>query len=473
MVRLTAVVVMGWLAWSAAPAALRASDTIPAPPQREPIALVGGTLHPVSGPPIENGTLLMDRGRIVALGRDLRLPAGTRTIDVRGQHVYPGLIDAYTQLGLVEVGAVRASVDDRETGSVNPSARAITAFNPDSEHLPVTRANGVLVALVAPRGGLLSGTSAVVQLDGWTWEDMALKTDAAMHVEWPAMAPTHTWWLEASPAGELSTRDRSLRALQTAFVAARQYQRLQAARREQGLPPADHDQRWEAMLPVLERRMPLVVYADEVQQIQTAIALAARHEVRLVIYGGYDAPACTALLKQYDVPVVLRGVNRLPQRRGDPYDAPFTVPARLHKAGIRFCIADRERLTNERNLPYHAATAVAYGLPHDAGLRSITLSAAEILGVADRVGSLEAGKDATLIVTSGDPLEISTQVNRAFVQGRELDLTSRHTRLWRKYQEKYRQQDGAAAPANTAAEAAPDGKPDKAAAALPAPAAAP
>ncbi|MCO6456106.1 MAG: amidohydrolase family protein [Pirellulaceae bacterium] len=412
-----------------------ASPEIPGAPQAGPIALVGGTVHPISGPAIERGTVLFDQGRIVAVGRNVALPAGTETIDVTGKHVYPGLFDPYTHLGLVEINAVRATVDQSETGRINPNARAQVAVNPDSELIPVARSGGVLLALTAPTGGLISGTSTVLQLDGWTWEDLTLRAAAGMHVAWPRMTPVSDWWVEQSPAEQIANRDQALDELRTAFESARAYQ---AAR--QADPSRPVDARWEALLPVLNRGLPLIVAADDLPQIQAAVSFAQREKVRLIILGGYDAPRCAPLLKKHDVPVIVAGVYRLPQRRDDDYDSAYTLPARLHAAGIPFCISVSGRFgaSDVRNLPYHAATAAAHGLPQDEALRSITFSPAQILGVAERVGSLEPNKDATLIVTTGNPLETETRVEAAYIQGRQVDLSDRHKRLYRKYQEKYR-----------------------------------
>jgi imidazolonepropionase-like amidohydrolase len=415
-----------------------ASPEIPGAPQKHPIALVGCVIHPVTGPELHEGVLLFDKGRIVAVGRDVALPADADKIDLAGQHVYPGLIDAYTHLGLVEIPMVRATVDQSETGRINPNAKAQVAVNPDSELLPVTRSGGVLTALVAPSGGLLSGTSAVMQLDGWTWEEMMLRPNVGMHLHWPQMAPIHTWRLEMSAQDQLQTRDKSLAEIRRAVGDARAYQTAKEAHANGNGPPFEFDARWEAMIPLLEGKLPLVVEADEIQQIQSALAFAERERLKLILVGGYDAPHCAELLKRRQVSVIVGGVYRLPRRRDDGVDTPFTVPARLREAGIEFCISSLERTANVRNLPYHAGMAAAHGLPADEALKAVTLYAARILGVADRIGSLEAGKDATLIVTTGDPLEIPTQVTRAFIQGREVQLNDRHKRLWEKYKEKYR-----------------------------------
>jgi imidazolonepropionase-like amidohydrolase len=432
---------------------LAASPEIPGAKQNRPIALVGGVIHPVSGPRIEGGVLLFEKGKITAVGKDVAIPEGAERIDLKGQHVYPGLIDAHTSLGLVEIHSVRGTVDDRETGEINPNVKAQVAVNPDSELIPVTRSGGVLLALTAPEGGLISGTSAVIQLDGWTWEDMTLKADVAMQASWPRMAPMHTWRLDETVGEQLSNRDKSLRAIKQAVADARAYATAKRARAEQGGTPPDHDARWEAMIPVLEGKMPLMIAANETQQIQSAVAFAQHEGLKLIILGGYDAPDCAELLKKYDIPVIVTGVMRLPTRRYDAYDAAYTVPARLHKAGVRYCISGAGRMGNTRNLPHQAGMAVAYGLAREEALKSVTLYAAQILGVADRVGSLAAGKDATLIVTDGDPLEINMHVTQAFVQGRRVDLSDRQKRLWEKYQEKYRRlKDEAAQPEKAAAD---------------------
>ncbi|HVC92088.1 MAG TPA: amidohydrolase family protein [Pirellulales bacterium] len=419
-------------------ATAEASPEVPGAPQKHPIALVGGVIHPINGPELREGVLLFDQGKIVAVGKDVALPADAKKIDLAGQHVYPGLIDAYTQLGLLEIPLVRATVDQAETGRVNPNVKAQVAVNPDSELIPVTRSGGVLTVLVAPIGGLISGISAVIELDGWTWEQMTLRPNVGLHVTWPQMAPIHTWRMEISAQEQLQSRDKSLAEIRRAVSDARAYQTAKRAQTAGAGPPVDFDARWEAMIPVLEGQLPLIVDADEIQQIQSALAFAEREGLKLILMGGYDAPLCAELLKLRQVPVIVGGVYRLPRRKDDSVDTPFTVPARLHEAGVTFCISGVERTSGVRNLPYHAGMAAAHGLPADEALKAVTLYPAQILGVADRIGSLEAGKDATLIVTTGDPLEIPTQVTRAFIKGREVPLNDRQKRLWEKYKEKYR-----------------------------------
>ncbi|MCA9184940.1 MAG: amidohydrolase family protein [Pirellulaceae bacterium] len=398
-----------------------AGPEIPGPPQDHPIALVGGTLHTMEDPPEVGSTILLERGVITAVGKDIRLPAKTERIDVRGKHVYPSLIASNTALGLVEIDAVRATRDLNETGSVNPNVRAYIAFNPDSEAIPVARANGILLANVVPSGGRLSGQSSLMMLDGWNATDMVLRPTVGLHVQWPRIDSTNN---DREPTAELAELLRQARG---------------HARARQAASGDVHDLRLESMLDVIEQRLPLFVHADELSQIQSAVAFCQREGLKMVLVGGYDAPRCSGLLKQFGVPVVVTGTQRLPRARHDAYDEPYTVPARLEAAGVMFALASEERFSAAavRNLPYHAGMAVAYGLDQEIALRAITIRAAEILGVADRVGSLSVGKDATLFVADGDILETSSQVERAYVQGRDVDLDNRHKRLWRKYQRKY------------------------------------
>lgn len=420
---------------SCLPGLAGASDEIPGAAQKQPIALTGGTIVPVSRPEIEEGVLIFDEGRIVAVGPadTVQIPDNARQIDYSGQRIYPGLFESHSQIGLIEVNAVRASNDRAETGWIKPNVRAHVAVNPDSELIPVTRANGVLLTLTEPSGGLVSGQAAVLQLDGWTYEDLTLKAGAALVVSWPSVP-------HQLEKGSAASSSKSVEQLRTLLNDARAYRKARnAAPRIHGT-----DVRLEAVLPVLDRKMPLLVHADSLAVIQSAVSFAAQERLRLIIYGGYDAPLCAELLKKHNVSVIIAAAYRLPRRRSDAFDSGYTLASRLHDAGVRFCISGgaTSRNSNARNLPYHAAVSVAYGLPHDVALRAITLSPAEILGVADRVGSLDVGKDATLFVATGDPLETPSNVTAAWIQGRAVDLSSRHVRLYEKYRTKYeRQQD--------------------------------
>jgi imidazolonepropionase-like amidohydrolase len=419
---------------------LVASRTGAEPPTTEShvVALVGGTLHTVVDDPIPNGVLLIRDGRFEAVGADIAIPEDAEQIDLSGKHVYPGLIDSDTALGLIEIEAVRATRDTSEVGLINSNVQAIVAFNPDSELIPVAKADGVLIAHSVPRGGLISGQSAVVALDGWNAEDMAIVRSAGMHVNWPRSSARRRWFSEESAKEQMDARKKRLWRLKDELESARAFR---AARVADATVP--FDPRLDALARVSDDGLPLFVHADDVRQIQESVAFAQREHLKLVIVGGYDAMECAELLKKYDVPVIVTGTHRLPRRRNSPYDEPYTLPARLKQAGVRFCIAGYDRFSASavRNLPQHAGTAVAHGLSQEDALRAITLSAAEILGIADRVGSLQPGKDATIIVTEEDVLEIASRVGRAWIAGREVDLDSRHKRLYRKYRAKYGQSD--------------------------------
>ena len=435
--------VIGGLLLSLLTLPLHASDILPATKQSAPVAIVGATVHPVSSEPITNGVIVLRDGKIAAVGADVAIPDNATIIKAKGRHVYPSLIDSFSNMGLVEINSIRATRDFAEVGEINPNAKAQIAVNPDSEIIPVTRSNGVLLAHTVPSSGIISGQSALLQLDGWTWEDLTVASPVAMHVQWPNMSPVQAWWEEKSNKEQIAQRDQQLKKIEQAFADARAYQ--QARKAEGSQHP--FDSRWEAMLPVLHGELPLLVSANSVQHIRSAVAFAVRQNIRIIIYGGFDAPRCAALLKKHDVAVILSAVYRLPHRRHEAYDAAYTLPERLRTAGVKYCIGGGARFgaSNVRNLPYHAATASAYGLPRDEALKSITLYPAEIFGASKRVGSLEAGKDATLFIADGDPLETSTNIEAAFVQGRKIDLDNKHKRLWRKYRQRYEQLEAAEA----------------------------
>lgn len=422
-----------------------ASPNIPPPPQQKPVLITGATIHTVSGAVISNGRMLFDKGRIVAVGSASEVPdaAGATVVSLPGKHVYPGFISANSSLGLVEVQAVRATVDSAETGALNPNSRALVAINADSELIPVTRANGVLAALTVPRanvGGLIAGTSALIQLDGWTWEDMGLVPEAGLHVFLPGMRFNVSLYPNLPPARleemqRLTTQ--RLKALEDAFESAAAYVKAQAS--GESLPV---DVRWEAMRPVITGQRTVFMHADELPQLRYALGFAQRFGVKIAIVGGQDAALITDMLRERSAPVIIAGVHRLPLRRGDDVDAPFALAAKLAAAGVKFCIA-RGGTTfdaaTERSLPFEAGTAAAHGLSRDEALKAITLYPAQIIGAADKLGSLEKGKLASFIVTDGDPLEIQTKVERIYIAGRELELRDKQTRLNEKYEQKYQQ----------------------------------
>ena len=413
------------------------SRQVPGAEQSRPILFTDGVIHPVTGPVLEQGWMLVEDGKITALGNGAT-PRSARTavIDLKGQHVYPGLIAADSLLGLTETGDVDVTHDYNEQGSYTPEARAVVAINPDSDIIPVTRASGILTALVVPSGGRLPGKAALIRLDGWTWEDLAIEPDAGLVIEWPG-TDRSGWGRRGGGGGggSDSGANKNIREIDTFLNEANAW--LAAREADPSLPI---DSRYAAMALALRGEQPVFLKASTAGQISTAVAWAKARGLKPVIIGGEEADRVANILVEANVPVIIRGTHRYPIARHEAIDEPHALPARLRDLGVQFCIAPRDRPAHMRNLAHHAATAVANGLTPDEGLRSVTIDAAEIIGVGDRLGSLEPGKAATFIVTTGDPLQITTQIERAWIDGREVELDSRQSELRDKYREKYRRQ---------------------------------
>ena len=388
---------------------------------------------------IEGGTVVFDKGKITAVGVGVKIPDGAEQVDVRGKSVYPGMIAAFSNIGLTEIGSVRGTLDMSETGDINPNVRAEVAFQPESELIPVARSGGIAIAVSTPTGGLIAGTSAAMMMDGWTWEEMCLKAPVALHIDWPAMVWRPSPFSRQSKEAWEKYKDEQLKRLNEAVADARAYRTAKVAEQLKGVAYHDVDMRWEAMMPVLDGKVPVLVAANELSEIQSALAWAEREHLKLILLGGRDAWMIADELKSKTVPVVVTEVQAAPSRRWEPYDEAFTLPNRLFQAGVRFCIAGEYEGTQARDLPHQAATAAAYGLPKTEALRAVTLSAAEILGLAERVGSIEVGKDATLFVADGDPLELSTHIEQLYIGGKTIDMRDKHKQLYEKYRAKYRQ----------------------------------
>lgn len=396
-----------------------ADAQIPAAPQSGPIALVGGTIHTVSGETIENGTLLFEEGVITAIGQHVDLPEGTYIEDATGKQIYPGLIDAYSQMGIYEIGAVNLTVDVNEQGPVNPNVMVERAFNPESRHIGIARSAGVLTSVTTPGGGLISGQSAAMHMDGWAWDTMTLRSGVGMVVTWP------------SPNS--NNYKSNVEAIREAFADARSYKK---AREASGVPRHDIDTRWEAMRPVFDGEMPVVVNADDIRQIQDAVTWAAEENVRMILLGGRDSHLITEYLKKNNIPVIITNVLISPNRAWESYDARYTLPSKLYEAGVEFAIAGAASAANANRLPLEAGAAAGYGLPIDEALKAITLSPARILGLHDRVGALEVGLDATFLITDGNPIEYATQVEQVYIRGSKSDMRDMHRQFYEKYREK-------------------------------------
>ena len=424
---------------------ISASDQIPGPPQSHPILLKNGVIHTISNGVIK-GSILFENGKITHVGEFIAPQVGTEVIDLEGKHVYPGFIAAVSGIGLVEINAVDVTNDHSERGDFNPNVRANVAYNPDSEIIPTTRSNGVLIANVVPASGLVSGQSSIMMMDGWTWENATLSHPSGLHINWPQMGTRARGRFGRSVPikKQIERRNKSLKALDDMMKESRAYARLRQTKSRSAENYHNEDLRLESMIPYVQGKLPIYVHANEVRQIEAAVHWSKRQDVNIIIVGGKDAWRTTNLLRKNKVPVIYEGVTALPNRRFEDYDQAYKGPALLHEAGVQFCIASSGSAGGAyrvRNLPNQAAMAAAYGLPKDEALRSITLSAAEILGIDKQLGSLESGKDATLFISNGDALEIRTNVLQAYIQGRKVDMGDRHKMLFHKYQEKYRQLD--------------------------------
>lgn len=399
-------------------------------------ALVGGTIHDMRGGAPYVGTLVIDGTTISAVGPGVTAPAGATLVDVQGLDVYPGLIDAQSTLGLTEIGAVRATVDTREIGEINPNVRAEVAFNPDSELLPVARINGITSAVSAPQGGLISGTSALMHLDGWTWEDMTVRAPLALHVAWPGRPGFSAFGgggRGGDPEKAAQERADQVKRLKEAFQDARAYLTARAAMGQPGVPPHDFEPKWEAMIPALQGKIPVIVSCRWSEDIRDIVEWATGEGLKLVLAGADDCEPVLDLLKAKQVPVILDPVFDFPPQRYMPYDTAYSLAGKLAAAGVPFCFSMSSDASNSRNLPYSAAMAVAYGCPADVALAGMTATTARILGVSDRVGTLAPGLLADLLVIRGTPLELRSEVKHVFLNGRDLPLTSRQTRLYDKY----------------------------------------
>jgi imidazolonepropionase-like amidohydrolase len=401
------------------------------------IAITGGTVATMNGATIANGTVVIQDGRITAVGAGVAVPAGARVIDATGKFVYPGLIDARTQLGLTEIGSVAGGNDQSELGDFNPAMAAVVAVNPHSELIPVTRAEGITTVLTAPQGGRVSGTGAVLDLDGWTPRDMARVPLAALMVQYPT--------LERTPGGgggfrggaplseeEFNRRaERQVRELIEYFDRAKSF----TDRAARGAAPGP-DRQLEAMAAAIRGEMPVVVAADGQKEILGAIALADRFGLTLILAGGREAWRVADTLAARKIPLILGPVLSSP-RRDDPFDAIYAQPRALARAGVRFAFST-DGASDVRDLPYHAQMAVAHGLAPDTALLALTRWPAEILGVGSEIGTLEAGKAANLFVATGSPLDVRTKVEHVFIRGERIDPDTRHTRLYQEFRNRPR-----------------------------------
>lgn len=413
-----------------------AQETIyPAAQQSKPVAIVNATIHVGNGQVIEKGTVVFDKGKIVQVGTQVQVPQGAEVIEASGRHVYPGLILSNSDLGLKEVGAgTRATNDVSELGDINPNVRSIVAYNSDSKIINTLRSNGILMAHVVPQGGLLTGTSSLVQLDAWNWEDAAYAQDNGIHFNVPSMIRRRSPF--AAFTGAQQQSDPVKASLERISLVKSFLQEAKAYHQEN--KHSASNLKYEAVKGLFDKKQKLFMHCDVVKEMLVAIDFARELDLDVVIVGGSESYQIADLLKQNNVAVILNQMHSLPTLPDDDIDQPFKTPAVLQKAGVLFAINDEDGQTRGRNLMFNAGTAASYGLTREQALASITLNAARILGAGDRTGSIETGKDANIIISNGDILDMRTSVvTDAYILGRKIDLTDKHKQLYNRYKHKY------------------------------------
>jgi imidazolonepropionase-like amidohydrolase len=402
-------------------------------------AITGARIVTVSGAVIENGTVVIQNGKIASVGANVPIPAGAERIDGKGLSVYPGMIDASTTLGLAEIplGAA-ATVDVSEVGEINPNAKAITAINPHTSHVNVTRVNGITTVLSMPTGGTISGQAAIINLWGSTQAEMAVVPTFALVINFPRIATFGGFGQPQIDFNEaVRRRDQRLEELKKVFKDAESYARIKDAyAKDKTLPPPKMDLKMEAMIPYVRGEKPIIFTAERERDIRAVIRFVEENKVKGIIVGGQEAWKAADELKKNNIAVIYTNIYRLPVRDDDAYDELFEAPSKLAKAGVEFAISTGNDGSEVRDLPYHAGLAGAFGLSKDDALKSVTLYPAKILGIADRFGSVEEGKVANIVVTDGDLLEPRTNIKYLFINGRLLPLTSRHTELFERFKDR-------------------------------------
>lgn len=409
---------------------------MPAAAQKETIALTNATIHVGNGQLISNGTVIFKNGKITEVGINVST-SGARIIDCQGKHIYPGLILTASQLGLIEVNSVRATDDASEIGDMNPSIRSLVAYNTDSKVINTLRTNGILLANVIPDGGTISGSSSVVQLDAWNWEDAAYKADVGIHFRMPSLLARRGgrggfggFGAQQSNADPVKAGLEKIESVKVFFREAKAY--LAESRHE------NTNLKFEAVKGLFDKKQKLFIHCNIVKEMLLAVDFAKEFGFDVVLVGAVDSWQIADLLKQNNIAVILQQLHNLPAMVDDDIDQPFKTPAMLQKAGVLFTINDDDGNSRYRNLPFNAGTAAAYGLTKEEALSAITLNAAMILGIADKTGSIETGKDANIVVSEGDILDMRTNIiSNAFIQGRQVDLNNKQKQLAEKYEVKY------------------------------------
>ncbi len=413
---------------------LVAQSSVPSPgnTQKQAVYITNATIHTATGKVINNGTIGFADGKITSISSTNDAPANAEVIDATGKHIYPGFITCQSILGLVEVNALRATRDYREVGTMKPHVRSIIAYNTDSRITPTVRSNGILIAQIMPQGGRIPGSSSVVQLDAWNYEDALIKENDGIQLNWPSMIRRTGWWAEPGGLKPNDKYQKDIDEINSFFNEARAYCKQNDKTK---------NLRFEAMCGIFDKTKNVYISANHVKEIESIISFAKEQDINVVLCGGRDVWLLTDELKEANISVILDPTHELPYRKDDDIDLPFRLPKMLQDAGVTFAMTAGNFYGDQRNLPFTASKAVAYGLSQEEALQSITLGPAKILGIDDRVGTLEVGKDATLIISSGDAFDIlSNHIEEAFIEGRKLNLDNKQKQLYRKFQGKFEQE---------------------------------
>ena len=403
--------------------------------EADPVYLIrNATIVPVTGTPIANGDLLIENGKIKAVGKDIPAPAGAEVIDASGQYVYPGFIDAYSHYGLAEISAIAATMDAREIGKENPEVRAAWAINPFSVHFGTGRVNGTTAALVAPSGGTFPGISALIRMDGWSLPEMAIDETATSLINFP-MTPRPS--REGGGAAKESTEDvtsKLVDKIKDYLGEARRYLQLKAlSAADPNIQAPVYNAKYEALAPVFDGSLPVILSVEKAKDIELAIKFVKDEKIKAIFRGCAQGFKVADKIKASGIPVIVDSLYQGPSEPEDGYDAPYRNVVELAKAGITILFSSGDDPSAGKDLTYHAAKAVAFGLDRDAAIKALTIDPAKVFGVEGRLGSLEAGKDADLFICGGDPLDARTDVKVLFIAGRKVDRTNWWERQYEKW----------------------------------------
>jgi imidazolonepropionase-like amidohydrolase len=406
-------------------------------------AITNARIVTVSGATIENGTVVISGGKITAVGANVSIPSGAERIDGAGMSIFPGMIDAATNMGLLEIpGGVRGSVDVAETGDMNANAKAIKGINPNSSHINVTRVNGITTVMSIPTSGTVSGQAAIINLNGATQAAMSVVPEFGLVINFPRVSTFAGFTPGVGPriiefSEAVKRRDKNIEDLKKMFEDALNYAKVQEAyAKDKSLPYPPNDIKMEAMIPYVRGEKPIIFTAERERDIRSVAKFVSEMKIKGIIIGGAEAWKAADDLKKSNVPVIFTNIYNLPANQDDPYDYFYAAPSQMQKAGLKFAISTGNDGAEVRDLPYQAGIAGAFGLGQTEALKSVTLYPAQILGIADKYGSIETGKMANIVVADGDILDPRTNVKYVFIDGRMLPLTSRHTELFEAFKDR-------------------------------------